>query len=275
MWGRDGYGQLGGNIIKPLSSPSQTVCATKDWDTISCGGLHTAAVKIDGSLWTWGQNSFGQLGTNDRNHRSSPTLIGGYTWASVACGEFHTVAIKTDKSLWTWGYNKSGQLGTGDFLHRSSPIQISGTYKLPSDDNSNIWCGYEQTFVARDSDSAVFACGQNLENQLGVGDIGVRIKNLTRIDTTSLWLQEPNSYFIWISSSELHTCGITNNGAIWCWGSTRSGQSGTNMAYRKSGIYDGDFAIPTSPILINSNKEWKTVTAFSFITESDSGTGAV
>jgi hypothetical protein len=275
MWGENRYGQTGVNYKGGISSPTQTVCATKNWDTIACGGFHTAAVKIDGSLWTWGQNYFGQLGTKDKNHRSSPTQIAGYNWASVACGEFHTVAIKTDKTLWTWGFNKYGQLGTGDLIHRSSPIQISGTYKLPSSDNPNIWCGYSQTFVARHSDSAVFACGQNLYNQIGVGDIGVTIKNLTAIDMKSVWMQEPGAYFILISSSEYHTCAITNNGAIWCWGATQYGQSGTNMAYRTSGLYEGEFEIPTSPILMNVNRGWKSVTAFSFITDSDSGTGAV
>ena len=85
----------------------------------------------EGGLWLWGDNGSGQLGTNDRTHRSSPvqTIAGGTNWKQVALAYYdpdgHTAAIKTDGTLWLWGENvfslsNGGQLGTNDIVHRSS-----------------------------------------------------------------------------------------------------------------------------------------------------------
>ena len=77
------------------------------------------------SLWSWGYNSYGQLGLEDSVNRSSPVQVGSLTdWGSISCGAHHTAAIKTDGALWSWGYNNNGQLGLGDRTNRSSPVQV-------------------------------------------------------------------------------------------------------------------------------------------------------
>ena len=94
------------------------------------GYWSTAAIKTDGTLWTWGQNNYGQLGTNDLVHRSSPVQVGAATtWSLVSAGSYSIAAIKTDGTLWSWGLNNyNGQLGTNDTANRSSPVQVgSGT----------------------------------------------------------------------------------------------------------------------------------------------------
>jgi len=54
------------------------------------------AIKTDGTLWGWGLNSSGQLGTGDQNNRSSPTQIGqANTWTKIGGGQAHTIALKT------------------------------------------------------------------------------------------------------------------------------------------------------------------------------------
>ena len=86
------------------------------------------AIKTDGTLWAWGYNSIGQLGLNDRVHRSSPTQIGTLTnWNLVNTRMYVGVAIKTNGTLWLWGNNDYGQLGLntgGPYIHRSSPVQV-------------------------------------------------------------------------------------------------------------------------------------------------------
>ena len=79
---------------------------------------------IGDTLWTWGQNSYGQLGVNDTTQRLTPvtTLLGGTNWKSIAGGFNQTVALKTDGSLWSWGSNAYGQLGVNDTTHRSTPV---------------------------------------------------------------------------------------------------------------------------------------------------------
>jgi alpha-tubulin suppressor-like RCC1 family protein len=125
MWGYNGYGQLGINNASFRQSPVQTVAAGTNWKQVSCGRGSTAAIKTDGTLWTWGGNSYGQLGNNAVADRSSPvqTVAAGTNWKQVSVGQHHTAAIKTDGTLWLWGRNQFGQLGDNTVTNRSSPVQ--------------------------------------------------------------------------------------------------------------------------------------------------------
>jgi alpha-tubulin suppressor-like RCC1 family protein len=83
-----------------------------------------AAIKTDGTLWTWGYNIVGQLGDNTADSRLTPvtTFAGGTNWKQVAGGYRYTSAIKTDGTLWTWGRNNVGQLGINNTTDRSTPV---------------------------------------------------------------------------------------------------------------------------------------------------------
>ena len=125
VWGTNWFGQLGTNSTVSTSSPVQTITGGTNWKQVSCGIYSTAAIKTDGSLWVWGNNSYGQLGTNNITSYSSPvqTIAGGNNWRKVSMGLYHTLAIKTDGTLWTWGRNSYGALGDNTIIHRSSPVQ--------------------------------------------------------------------------------------------------------------------------------------------------------
>ena len=105
-WGFNSSGQLGDNSTVSRSSPGTTAGGGNNWCQTSLSGVHAAAIKTDGTLWTWGSNSVGQLGDNSTVSRSSPgtTAGGGTTWCQVS-GSSHTAAVKTDGTLWTWGFN--------------------------------------------------------------------------------------------------------------------------------------------------------------------------
>ena len=125
-WGWNGYGQLGDGTIINKSSPGTTAGSGTNWKQVACGYSETAAIKTDGTLWTWGYGSSGALGDGTTSSRTSPitTAGGGTNWKQVACGYKNaTTAIKTDGTLWTWGYNNNGQLGDGTTVDKSSPIQ--------------------------------------------------------------------------------------------------------------------------------------------------------
>jgi alpha-tubulin suppressor-like RCC1 family protein len=130
LWGGNVSGQLGdGSSVVHRSSPIQTVAGGTNWKLVNVGNRVTAAIKTDGTLWLWGGNSQGELGTDTINFRSSPvqTVSGGTNWKQVSCGNLYTSAIKTDGTLWTWGYNNTGQLGDNTRTSRSSPVQtVSG-----------------------------------------------------------------------------------------------------------------------------------------------------
>jgi alpha-tubulin suppressor-like RCC1 family protein len=130
-WGDNGAGRLGnsGNVSADVSSPVQV--AGTDWAQVSAGNGHSAALRTDGTLWTWGYNVQGQLGIDvggaTSANRSSPVQVAGTDWVQVSAGNGHTAAIRTDGTLWTWGSGGAGRLGNDDTTNQSSPVQVAGT----------------------------------------------------------------------------------------------------------------------------------------------------
>ena len=128
--GLNAQGVLGLGDATNRSSPVQ-VGADTDWGTedqqIATSDRLCAAIKSDGTLWTWGDNLTGGLGQNTpgATDRSSPVQVGALTnWSKVSVGVKCCMAVKTDGTLWSWGYNSDGQGGRGDTVARSSPVQI-------------------------------------------------------------------------------------------------------------------------------------------------------
>ena len=124
VWGDNFSAQLGINIGGGnRNTPVTTFAGGNSWKQVSCGANHMAAIKTDGSLWTWGFNTSGQLGTNDATTRSTPvtTFSGGNTWKQVSAGRNHTMAIKTDGSLWGWG-GSGYAIGNNNTTNRSTPV---------------------------------------------------------------------------------------------------------------------------------------------------------
>jgi alpha-tubulin suppressor-like RCC1 family protein len=111
-----------GSIINPCTN-SSLFDSNSVWKSVSVGGssisngpLFALAIKADGTLWSYGDNSQGQLGDGTTVNRSAPVQISTETnWSIVAAGHWAGYAIKTDGSLWSWGSNSMGQLGIPEF----------------------------------------------------------------------------------------------------------------------------------------------------------------
>ena len=125
-WGDNDYGRLGINAAhgsqwsSPKQIPGTTWKSTGKSLSVSPDGM--MAIKTDGTLWSWGYNNKGQLGINDKTHRSSPVQIPGTTWNIIDQGKYLKLAIKTDGTMWSWGEGVNP--GDGTTLQRSSPVQI-------------------------------------------------------------------------------------------------------------------------------------------------------
>lgn len=126
VWGYEVvYGELGTPIPGANASSPTQIGTDTNWKQGSVGSNHTAVVKTDGTLWTWGNNTSGQLGLGTTTVSSVPIQVGSLTtWNYAACGGDSTAAIMKDGTLWVWGSNLLGKLGLDDTTNRSSPVQV-------------------------------------------------------------------------------------------------------------------------------------------------------
>jgi len=220
-WGSNAFGQLGDNTTTNRSTPVTTFAGGTNWKQVSCGVLHTAAIKTDGTLWIWGRNNFAQLGDNTTTDRSTPvtTFAGGTNWKQVACG-YHTAAIKTDGTLWTWGKNLNGQLGDNTTTNRSTPV----TTFAGSTNWKQVACGREHTAAIK-TDGTLWIWGLNANNQLGINAPNNRLTPVTTFAGGTNWKQVSCAY---------HTAAIKTDGTLWTWGINTYGQLGDNTTTSRS-----------------------------------------
>ena len=223
-WGKGSLGRLGDNTTTDRCTPVTTFAGGANWKQVSGGSGHTAAIKTDGTLWTWGYNVNGQLGDNTTSTRCTPvtTFAGGTNWKQVAGGGSYTAAIKTDGTLWTWGYNYYGQLGDNTIIKRSTPV----TTFAGGTDWKQVACGNNHT-VAIKTDGTLWTWGNNnAQGQLGDNTTTDRCTPVTTFSGGTNWKQ--------VACGGNHTVAIKTDGTLWTWGYNSLGQLGDNTIIRRS-----------------------------------------
>jgi len=222
-WGRNISGRLGDNTTTQRNTPVTTTAGGSNWKQVSSGYVNTAAIKTDGTLWTWGNNSYGQLGDNTTTQRITPvtTFVGGTNWKQVASGGYHTAAIKTDGTLWTWGRNNSGQIGNNAIDTRSIPV----TTFAGGTNWKQVAGGFNHTTAIK-TDGTLWAWGSNSTGQLGDNTATPRITPLTTFAGGTNWKQVSGGYF--------HTTAIKTDGTLWTWGDNAAGRLGDNTTIQRN-----------------------------------------
>ena len=162
-WGGNSDGQLGNATSGSTAIQAPTKIGNLTFTSVSAGAAHSMAIGANGSLFAWGQGSFGQLGNNGVANLTSPTQIGTDTnWSVVAAGAIHTMAVRTDGTLWGWGSNIEGQLGDGNG-DEVSPVQIGTGANWVT-----VSVGTGHSFGLK-ADNTLWGWGRNQEGQLGNG----------------------------------------------------------------------------------------------------------
>jgi alpha-tubulin suppressor-like RCC1 family protein len=130
-WGLNDLGQLGDNSITNRCTPVSIAGAAKTFCKIASSGKNTVAIDKNGRVWTWGDNTFGQLGDNSVTSRLTPVSVLGAakTFCQIASGysdfgEGHTLAIEKDGKVWAWGGNSRGQLGNNSVTSTRTPVRV-------------------------------------------------------------------------------------------------------------------------------------------------------
>ena len=224
VWGRGDSGELGNNTNTNRSTPVTTFAGGNNWKSLSSSGYtgsYNAAIKTDGSLWTWGSSLFGMLGTNNTTTRSTPvtTFAGGNNWKSLACGGGHMGAIKTDGTLWMWGQNGTiGALGinfSATDNHRNTPV----TTFAGGNNWKQVSCGSQYTAAIK-TDGSLWTWGFNANGKLGDNTTITRSTPVTTFAGGNDWKQ--------VSCGLNHTAAIKTDGSLWVWGLNGNGRLGTN-----------------------------------------------
>ncbi|NXN88720.1 HERC5 ligase, partial [Bombycilla garrulus] len=148
-WGQNTHGQLGLGSQTTLISKPQLVERLKGIPLaqIAAGGAHSTTVSLSGAVYSWGKNSFGQLGLGDTKDRDCPTYVGALEhWKTVfiSCGADHTAVLSKEGQVCTFGAGESGQLGHNSTRNELLPRLVAELFGAKV---SQIACGRQHTLV--------------------------------------------------------------------------------------------------------------------------------
>ena len=219
-WGDDSQGQLGSNASGTSGSTTQPtlVPIVIDPVAIAAGAQHTCAVRLNGQVLCWGQNSTGQLGEGSMSSLAEPVPVTGLAnGVKVTAGATFSCAVTNDGAVFCWGDDHYGQLGTGHQVVRPLPTTIAVKADQVTAGGAHS-CAVGRAVLPGGTDD--FVCwGSDQAGQLG--DNGDEDRSLpTAIEPPLL----PGS----VSAGARHSCAIAlgESAGLWCWGRGSSGQLG-------------------------------------------------
>jgi len=203
---------------------------------ISAGQDYSMALKQNGTVWTWGDNSSGQLGIGNNDDKLTPVRIQSINDVmAIMSGYEHALALKRDGTIWSWGENTSGQLGSGNTINSNVPVSVSNLTQAVA-----LAAGGSHSLALR-QDSTVWAWGANGSGQLGTGNttsslIPVQVLNLTHV--------------IAVDAGNAFSLALREDGTVWAWGNNFEGQLGT-----------GDNTHHTSPVQVSNISNVRAIAA--------------
>ena len=249
-WGSNDYRQLGNNgsqgahawrpvavvIAEPRSDGGLNFPPLTDVIAVAASEVHSVALKKNGTVWAWGDNRSGQLGTcyTFTSAFAQPVLAtcgtepvpltevrqisaGGYFRPGLSTeqrGVAYTLAVREDGTIWGWGNNEHCQLGESAWQHPTTPQSLPNLNNLGT---VRVLAGGDQHGAALTADGRVWTWGDNRYGQLGVGAgpaqcVPVAVTQVA--DATTL------------GAGPAHTLATRPDGTVWTWGRNHQGQLG-------------------------------------------------
>ena len=198
------------NVAVPTKLPFINV------KSVAVGAQHSCALLLDGAVWCWGSNRFGQLGNGTTTSSVIPVLVVGHTFSSVAVGTDASCAVDVKNAVWCWGSNAFHRLGLRGSSSRTLPT------KVPKVMAQSVVIG--DAFACVISTSEKIQCwGRNNYGQLGLS------AGSSRISPHSVSIKKP----LTLVAGQEFACATTQAATTWCWGRNRFGQLANNSNIAK------------------------------------------
>lgn len=230
-WGMNFLGQLGDGTTNDAALPVRVgLGSIPPLDGVTKLGGRTyfsLAVKSDGSIWGWGMNWSGQVGSGTINPSGTPSVLvpvqvtnsgpGGVVNnpVQVSCGYTYGVALLTNGTVWTWGTGPWGELGNGTTGQSLAPVQVTGLSNVIS--LSSGW----KHILALKSDGTVWAWGKNLNGELGDGTTISRSNAVQVLNVSNI---------VAVSGGDYNSVALRSDGTVWKWGLNDVGELGMGGA---------------------------------------------
>lgn len=194
-----------------------------DWKYIETCYASSYAIKNDGTLWAWGYNEYGMLGTgNDTNNSLfTPTQVGTEAhWVKVSSGGLLTAAIDTNGHLYFWGLMLDGI----NYLIYNQPNRTF----VGNDSNAiytDISVGWDYMVCLR-SDSTLWAIGSNYYGCLGELTDSIFMDDWVQVNSANNWVK--------IHCGSICAYAINDKGEVYSWGGNLYGQLGYKTTEQKT-----------------------------------------
>ncbi len=229
-WGYNENGQVGNGTIINQTTPVKILNNVKFvsvCDSLWCGGGGAvAAITVNGDLYCWGYNGYGQVGNGTINTQTTPVRILSNVAYIVHVSDHSFAATTIDGDLYCWGGNNCGVVGNGTTKNQLTPVKVLGNVDYVVTSNSSF-------ISAITFNGDLYCWGNNSSGQVGNGT--------TNTQTTPVKILS-NIRSVYISDYSSCTAAITVNGDLYCWGINESGQVG-----------NGTTNTQTTPIKVLSN----------------------
>lgn len=215
-WGNNENGKLG----RPIGDDrfvrfTQDVSITK----IACGGSHCLAISSGRKLYTWGTNSYGQLGVGDTNTRTEPVLVSidAEYLLDVAGGGSHSMALSKEGEVFTWGLGEGGRLGHGDCNIQLHPKKIEKLSNVES-----VAAGHSHSGCIIKGE--IYTWGIGTYARLGHG-------SLSDFFEPKLVEFFKGRFMEKLCLSFFHSVVLSSNGEVWAWGNSKNGRLGIPTSF--------------------------------------------
>ena len=232
-WGYNYYGQLGDGTSGSDNNKTTPVKIMDNVAQVAAGEYSTFAIKEDGSLWAWGNNSYGQIGDGTARSKNIPVKVMEDV-IMVTGGDDNSFFLKNDGTLWGCGHiNYLGLMQSGANYYISTPIQIMKDVSQVVSKSNNTLC--------ISTDGKVMVWGDNTSGQLGSAFIDYLIPTKVPMSgKTGFVAAGTNSSFVISTSGDLYGCGANEDGELGlgdCYSKTNYSVISSNIVQVAAGDY--------------------------------------